>query len=884
MKRVFNYLAVAASALLVLSACTSDKLEAYSGQPDTNPESPDNAITFGTYTAQSGITRAGYYGSINSNVLQTNATNTGNQGVSDGANGFGVFAYYTGKDTYAQYQKTTYNVSGAISTADHAPNFMYNQQVYYNSSAWTYSPIKYWPNEGVNNTTNKNVDDQDGDNKNNPATTSYENGGYVSFFAYAPYVFLDDAGTGDIDIEAGDVTTGSKKIQQPKSGTANFNGGTDDGIVAVTANSETGDPKIRYKLNNSKTVDLLWGTTNGSNGGKASSGVPYDSQNGVTYNASGNEFEKAIRKGYTVNADLQKMNVGGKVNFLFKHALAKVGGSATGTTIASAADDDPTTPTNGLMVVLDLDKENIYETGGVLEPFGTSDPMYEATRCKYMTKVTIESIEITSSEQVSDAGKTAMTNNTFDFSASAHKESLCGEGVFNLATGKWKTTYDNSGTNTNYSNASIDHKITQSSTDAGSSAVLNDNIKEVAYTSGERNEYFKSTLPLGVTTTPKNVYGNETNPLVFIPGSRPILTISVVYLVRTYDPNLQFKYSEVKQKITKKLALAEDVDLNKQYNLLMHLGLTSVKFTASVADWDVNSNVTGTDPDGVPGSGDEVITYQEDVEHVYLPTNVGLHKMQKFEVTYETTTASKTVNGDKRTDITWGAASPTLSKSNVSGQGGTSTGGTISSVKTTLRDQADDGNKEYSREWEETSYSTSITSSNDNYKYTGYHNIPASISSGAITLEPNYTTTNRTITVTVGYDKASETYNPITIPITITQKAATAPNLTHDDVTVAADATSYTLSGFGLSFTDGTDNYSITNVDSRCTITATATTGDASNSITDLTHSGLILNFAANNSTENDKKATVTVTYTDYEEGTIIKTINITQSKKVSTP
>jgi len=842
------------------------------------------------------MTRAGWIGSISSTELAKNATNTGTQVAGEGANGFGVFAYYTGKDNYAKYQKDSYE-SGGVSTENHAPNFMYNQRVYHDAGNWVYTPLKYWPNEGVNNTTDNYVDDQDGDEKNNPATTAYENGGYVSFFAYAPYVFFEGTDIAG-DIEAATPTTGSKKIQQPKTGTANYNSGTTTGIIAVTGNSEPGDPKIRYKLAEKNAVDLLWGTT-WTNGGKASSGVPYtNDQPGVSSNKDGDNYQKAIyaewnashtnhTKEYTLNADLQKMNVAGKVGFNFKHALSKVGGSSSEsiTTIIDPSDDDPTTPTNGLMVVLDLDKDEIYETGSALESATGIAAIYDATTCKYKTKVTIESIEIQSNSQVNAAGKAAQTAGTYKVSDN-QEEGLVGEGVFNLATGKWTTEYDNSGTPTHYSNATIDHLITQNSGDANSSAILNDNIKEPAsfaslYTDNvaNRQKFFKGKdgsdikgLPIGVTTVPKNVYGTETNPLVFIPGSRPVLTITVVYYVRTYDANLQNQYSEVKQKITKKMAFGEDVMLNKQYNLIMHLGLTSVKFTATVAEWDVASNVTGNDgPDGISGTEDDVITYQEDVEHVYLPINVGLHKMQKFEVTYDGNTSTQTA-GEKRTDITFTGATA-LTKTDVSGAGG-AVGGQITSVTTTLRDQADDGNKEYSRQWPETTYETTISSSSDNYKYVGNHNLPGTSidGSGNIGLEPNYTTAARTVTVTVAYNKRSETYNPTTQTITITQKAASAaPTLSATNDNVAVDATSYEIPAVQLNFTDGTNNYSYaTGVNARCTFAQTG--GDLAVTIT-----GNTLTFAAN-TTGTDKTAEITVTYTDFDGGTIVKTITITQA------
>lgn len=87
----------------------------------------DNAIEFGTYVGRDALTRGSVF-------TTDNMKN----------DGFGVFAAYTAQDNYAAQTM----------------NFMYNQQVTYSASAWTYSPLKYWPN--------------------NP-------GDKVSFFAYAPY-------------------------------------------------------------------------------------------------------------------------------------------------------------------------------------------------------------------------------------------------------------------------------------------------------------------------------------------------------------------------------------------------------------------------------------------------------------------------------------------------------------------------------------------------------------------------------------------------------------------------------------------------------------------------------------------------------------------------
>lgn len=88
---------------------------------------------------------------------------------------FGVFAYYTGATAWV-WAKTSAT-----------PNFMYNQQVTWSSDHWTYTPVKYWPNDNY---------PADGSGAAGSQTRSY-----VSFFAYAPYtsdnrIFSNNSATG----------------------------------------------------------------------------------------------------------------------------------------------------------------------------------------------------------------------------------------------------------------------------------------------------------------------------------------------------------------------------------------------------------------------------------------------------------------------------------------------------------------------------------------------------------------------------------------------------------------------------------------------------------------------------------------------------------------
>lgn len=114
------YAGIIALVLPLLAACGAD---------DSVPDIPQGAIPVGFSTQVEGRqTRSGALTS--DNLLST-----------------GIWAYSTGSDDW---------------TVANMPNFMYNQEVKRNnaSSPWTYSPVKYWPN----NPTDK-----------------------ISFFAYAPY-------------------------------------------------------------------------------------------------------------------------------------------------------------------------------------------------------------------------------------------------------------------------------------------------------------------------------------------------------------------------------------------------------------------------------------------------------------------------------------------------------------------------------------------------------------------------------------------------------------------------------------------------------------------------------------------------------------------------
>lgn len=121
MKKVLVFGLIAGAGFL-MGSCSKDA---------ANSEFSQNAIEFGTYLGRDAQTK----GAITSSTsIQTS--------------GFGVTAFYTGQTAWT------------AASANAAPNFMYNQKVEYATSAWSYSPVKYWPTM---------------------------KGDKISFFAYAPY-------------------------------------------------------------------------------------------------------------------------------------------------------------------------------------------------------------------------------------------------------------------------------------------------------------------------------------------------------------------------------------------------------------------------------------------------------------------------------------------------------------------------------------------------------------------------------------------------------------------------------------------------------------------------------------------------------------------------
>lgn len=503
-------------------------------------------------TSANGDTRAiasgGSKGDITTTVLKT------------GDYGFGVVAYHTDASTWA----------GASNTV--IPNFMWNQQVTWSTdnSYWTYSPVKYWPNDF---STSK-VDNKEGNGEGKEAWGS-KNGGKVSFFAYAPFVPFSTSSS------SFKGKTASKESSPATTG-----------ITAITANSVGAEPNVYYVLGTAdvnNSVDLLWGLRGNSSG----------------YNLATNTVDQnPVTSDY--NTDLTKQSVSENVNFLFKHALAKVGGHTPST--------DPAGLQTGLQVVLDIDD------GSLADGEKAATAIYGGTKGTG-TLVTVEEIKIYDQKSAHDASISGLSKETSD---------LVKEGWFNIATGTWDllTGQDPSAVQVGATYSSV---VTKDYVVGTNGYALNAQIKEgtpTAVTTGTPATFSKwqisSTDVTGVTTTPQDVYTTDSDvpSLVLIPSNTDqTLVVQVKYIVRTWDSNLNASasgetdgtWTKVTQTITNEVVIpANALKSNKYYKLLIHLGMTSVKFSASVVDWE-EAAASSTN-----GSSNTEANNDKDV---YLPSN-----------------------------------------------------------------------------------------------------------------------------------------------------------------------------------------------------------------------------------------------------------------------
>lgn len=275
---------------------------------------------------------------------------------------------------------------------------------------------------------------------------------------------------------------------------------------------------------------------------------------------------------YTINNNLTRST--DKVHFKFQHLLSKLGGSQEG---PSAALDpyDPAYVANGLVVKANA--QTINPTNGFGEDNGT--------------KITISKIVI-GSAPVTDAitgdPVTDIDGNPISYAAADQT------GKLDLYTGEFKL--DGAAQNIQFSqtiaNSVVDDPATPE--DESKYSEIADCLKEPV--GGITT--FTDLTNRGVVATAINVYEDESNPIILVPGTKPVVDITITYYVRTYDEKLgTLKCSEVPQTVFGRIKFAE-IKKNTKYNIVMILGLNDVKFEAEVEDWTVGTNQVWVDANG----------------------------------------------------------------------------------------------------------------------------------------------------------------------------------------------------------------------------------------------------------------------------------------------
>ena len=248
MKKIYLFAALAA----MLAACSENDLtKENAAVQQTGGEG--TAVTFDVYTNRA-TTRAGWAGEVTTNGLREQT----NEAAKLGASGFGVFGYYTNNNTYDQQ---------AI------PNFFYNQQVKYDGAAFSYEPVKYWPNEYGQTAISDDADK-------------------VTFFAYAPWV---------------EVVPSTGKVKEDAEAQK-------WGINSMTRNSATGDPLVKYLVSFDPThsVDLCWGVCDDTSWPRVLTGSTQE----INENKPGFPWKDVERPADATGSQ--------KLKFTFKHALSKL--------------------------------------------------------------------------------------------------------------------------------------------------------------------------------------------------------------------------------------------------------------------------------------------------------------------------------------------------------------------------------------------------------------------------------------------------------------------------------------------------------------------------------------------------------------------------------
>jgi len=618
---------MAAASALMLTACTSENDVL---QTATQQEAP-KAVGFDVYTQNStNVTRAGATGIMNTTRLQTL--------------GFGIFGYYTDQSdaTAREYPYTTAWAGEGEGSNNYVPNFMYNEKVTWDntSKGWLYSPLKYWPNETVNDS-----QEEPAYMEKDVAANKYLD--QLTFFAYGPYV-----------------------------------GSSDDyssGITAITAktgifNSEAtaSDPKIEYTAPSSVTdgVDLLWGVApaggqhytavNGDVDG-ADEGLPYLNLTKPDVNTSLKfYFQHALaRFGFTVAAAIDQVPQGGTIapetnvtvesvnleGYISAKGILNLNNSVSNVAnwislndiaLAKSSDIDVdgspivkrTITINGANLNPDIKDNGSATIPQTVSVTGAKKDLLQAryyevdkpTTVKAGDKYYVGNSTDGYTEQYAEPSGTIYYKDGNDYIKV--KDSKQYPTTYYTISEGAKLSADPTGEGTYliYEKNGDDFKYTMTFTPSGSASGL-------IYSGEGAKDYYTFPTPSETTATftwpdageGKAYYKAERSYYMVVPTNNVpnictdnfgtghddnnealrTVWVTITYYVTTEDSKLNSQRSRIKNVITKKVVLPS-LDNGKSYNLHLVLGLTSVKVEAEVGDWSEEFIQTDL-PQNTPG-------------------------------------------------------------------------------------------------------------------------------------------------------------------------------------------------------------------------------------------------------------------------------------------
>lgn len=387
----------------------------------------------------------------------------------------------------------------------------------------------------------------------NPTNGQSANDQKVSFFAYAPYT--DPAATGAVN---------------------------DYGITGFAIDGTTGHNLVNYTFAvNKPNVDLMWGYRTRTGAGTTTD--PYV---------------------YTVNTDQTRQST--KIPFVFRHLLAKLGGSYEGPVPTPNPYEDPSYVANGLTIVANPTLDPTAAYGNVTSgDFGGNTG----------TKITVSSINVKSAPETD-----AITGNPVtDFNGNPVQYATGAQtGTLDLYTGTF--TLDATTPQAIQFEQNLTADAAAVAADATNSlSELADYLKEPTTAVSQFSDL---DAVRGVTKKEVNVYKDEANPIILVPGTAPVVDVTITYVVRTYDSKLPGKdFSEVPQTVFGRVKFPV-IEANKKYNLKIILGLMDVKFEASVEDWATGDSWIDVNGDGDYTPGVDTLVPGAGATEIDLPANI----------------------------------------------------------------------------------------------------------------------------------------------------------------------------------------------------------------------------------------------------------------------